>query len=175
MIYEEVLLLGTGGQGVVLLGRLIGQAATAAGYFSTQKASYSSAVRGDMPVSSGIVISEKPIRYPFVSHADVFIAMNGTGIETYEKYLDNLSLFLYDPINVSKTYIPKPIPVPATETARKLGNPLVANTVMLGAFAHVTPFILTDVFIDTLKNFIRKRHLEVNLKAFEAGRHLMQA
>ncbi|MFX0200453.1 MAG: 2-oxoacid:acceptor oxidoreductase family protein [Candidatus Hodarchaeota archaeon] len=174
MINEEVLLLGTGGQGVVLFGRLIGQAATAAGYFSTQKATYSSAVRGDMPVSSSIIISEKPIRYPFVRHADIFIAMNGTGIETYEKYLDNLSLFLYDPLNVSKTYNPKPIPVPATETARKLGNSLVANTVMLGAFAHVTPFILPDVFIDTLKKNIRERHFEVNLKAFEAGLHLMQ-
>ena len=161
MIHKEVLMLGTGGQGVVLLGRLVGMAATAAGYFSTQKASYSSAVRGDLPVSCGIIISENPIRYPFVSHANIFIAMNETGILSYDKYLNRLEVFLYDPITVSTTYGSKSIPVPATEAARKIGSPMVANTVMLGAFSQVASFIPAEIFIDTLKKNLRKRHWDV--------------
>lgn len=173
MIHQEVIALGTGGQGVVLLGRLIGMAATNAGFFSTQKASYSSAVRGDLPVSSDVVISEQPIRFPFLSRADIFIAMNGAGIDKYEQFLNSLDVFLYDPESVSKTISPKPIPVPAAETARNLGVPVVANTVMLGAYSQLSPFVPAEVFINTLKQNIPERHWEVNVKAFEAGRQVI--
>lgn len=174
MIHKEVISLGTGGQGVVLLGRLIGMAATNAGFFSTQKASYSSAVRGDLPVSSDVIISERPVRFPFLSKADIFIAMNGAGIDKYAPFLNQLEVFLYDPTTVSTTISPKPVSVPAAETARDLGVPVVANTVMLGAFSQFASFIPSEIFVETLKQNLPERHWEVNLKAFEAGQRAVQ-
>ncbi len=175
MIHKEVIALGTGGQGVVLLGRLIGIIATNAGFYSTQKAAYSSAVRGDLPVSCDVIISEQSIRFPFLNNADVFIAMNGAGVDTYNHLSTKLEAFLYDPTTVSNPISSNPISVPAAKTASDLGNPVVANTVMLGALSQFMPFIPSKVFIDTLKSYIPERHRETNVKAFEAGRQATQA
>ncbi len=64
--------------------------------------------------------------------------------------------------------------VKAPVVANRLGNPLVANTVILGAVSRLLPFpealwqqVLTDLF--------REKYLEVNLQAFAEGRRLVQA
>ena len=144
MIHKEVIALGTGGQGVVLLGRLIGMIATNAGFYSTQKAAYSSAVRGYLPVSCDVIISEQSIRFPFLNNADVFIAMNGAGVDKYKPLLTDLEVFLYDPTTVSNPISSNPIPVPAfpaiigqkSVSGSPLGSPSTINQMLEFSARH---------------------------------------
>lgn len=59
--------------------------------------------------------------------------------------------------------------VPALKTARELGNVRVANVVMMGALSKHTD-IPSEIWLAAIETLVPKRVLEVNLKAFEAGR-----
>ncbi len=53
--------------------------------------------------------------------------------------------------------------------ANRLGNPLVANTVVLGAVSTLLPFP-EEIWHQVLEELFRTKHLEVNLRAFAEGR-----
>ncbi len=61
--------------------------------------------------------------------------------------------------------------VNAPAVANRLGNPLVANTVVLGAASTLLPFP-EDLWQRVLTDLFRRKYLEVNLQAFAEGRRL---
>lgn len=60
-------------------------------------------------------------------------------------------------------------PIPATKIATILGNRIVANIVILGAFVAKTKLIKPEFVIKALKKKVKKEFLDINLKAFEKG------
>ncbi len=64
--------------------------------------------------------------------------------------------------------------VNAPAVANRLGNPLVANTVVLGAASTLLPFP-EDLWQRVLTDLFRRKYLEVNLQAFAEGRRLAHA
>lgn len=58
--------------------------------------------------------------------------------------------------------------VDALNIALALGNARVMNIVMLGAFAPLTE-VNKDIWEDVIKAMVPKKHIEINLKAFEKG------
>jgi 2-oxoglutarate ferredoxin oxidoreductase subunit gamma len=65
--------------------------------------------------------------------------------------------------------------VPATRAAEELGEPRVANVIMLGAFLRVRPIVSTDSLVGAMRLFAPKgkEHLiEVNVRALERGAEL---
>ena len=63
--------------------------------------------------------------------------------------------------------------LPASQTARDLGDARMANVVMLGALSTLLP-IEQEVWEKTLKLRIPAKYLDGNLKAFESGYDAMQ-
>jgi len=61
------------------------------------------------------------------------------------------------------------VAVPAADIAERLGNPIVANMVMLGAFTAKTGLITLDQLRGAVKTLMRPQFHEINLKAIEAG------
>ncbi len=59
--------------------------------------------------------------------------------------------------------------IPALETARNLGNVRTANVVMMGALSRHMG-IPVEVWRAAIEALVPRKALEVNLKAFEAGR-----
>ncbi len=64
--------------------------------------------------------------------------------------------------------------VNAPAVANRLGNPLVANTVVLGAASTLLPFP-EDLWQRVLTDLFRRKYLEINLQAFAEGRRLAQS
>jgi 2-oxoglutarate ferredoxin oxidoreductase subunit gamma len=61
------------------------------------------------------------------------------------------------------------IPVPAADLAEKLGNPIVANMIILAAYTKMTGIIGLDQLRDSVKALMRSQFHDLNLKAIEAG------
>jgi 2-oxoisovalerate ferredoxin oxidoreductase beta subunit len=163
---------GFGGQGVLLLGMALAEAGMRSGLHVSWLPSYGPEMRGGT-AHCHVNLSGRTIGSPLVSRPTVLVSMNGPSLERFLPEVEPKGLVLY---NVS--LIPEPVTrpdvemlgVPATGLADQLGSTLLANMVMLGAYAEWSQVISTEAARVALETIIkRKELLEADLKAIEAG------
>ena len=171
---EKVILAGLGGQGMMLLGRLIAHALMLEGKNVTFFPSYGTEVRGGTAYYH-LTVSEEEIFSPVIEEADALIMMN---LPSYLKFKDFLKpdskLFLNSSMidkidNETNVDIYR---IPATKIANDIGNIVASNMVMLGAYNEVKNLVSIPVFLSCLKNVLSGRKepfYEVNKLAIERG------
>ncbi len=169
---KQALICGYGGQGIVLAGTILGQAAFNDGKWVGGTNSYGAASRGGA-CRSEVVISGQPIIFPYVIEVDVLIAMYQTA---YDKYIGDVrregGVVVYDDRFVAPCKVDgiRQVPVPATRTAlEELKSELVANVVMLGAVVEITGLVTKDALRSAVAETVAERLRELDLKAVEAG------
>lgn len=168
----EIRLAGFGGQGIIRAGLML---ATAACIYGDKNAvetqSYGPESRGGA-CKSEVVISDEEIDFPKVSKPDILIAMSQ---EAYNRYVDTLKkrgTLLLDSDLVPKQKENLEIQVseiPATKIAEELGNTIVANVVMLGAFTSITNLVEVEAMKKSILDNVPKKTEKLNLSAFEKG------
>ncbi|HEX9882726.1 MAG TPA: 2-oxoacid:acceptor oxidoreductase family protein [Desulfobaccales bacterium] len=167
----EIRLAGSGGQGLILAGVILAEAAGLYdGKFVCQTQSYGPAARGGASMAE-VVISDAEIDYPKALHPDVLLAMNQQSLEAYVVDLQPGGLLLVDATLVRE--IPdhhRVFAIPFTEIAREqVGQVMTANIVALGALALLTG----AVTLESLKTAVLARvppgTAELNQKALAAG------
>jgi len=168
------MILGRGGQGVLLAGYILGLAvAKYMGYYVTQTEYYGAETRGGETRSEVVVSDEGEICYPKVRRADIIILMYDSGfISNYKYAITKSTLIIYDPILVRRLNVEaKTLPVPATRIAEEnLKSKLPANMVMLGALASVNERIVTlNALKNALSEVVKSTWLELNIRAVELG------
>jgi 2-oxoglutarate ferredoxin oxidoreductase subunit gamma len=173
-VTEKVILAGFGGQGMMLAGRLLAQAAMLDGKYITFFPSYGTEVRGGT-AHYHLIVSTEEIYSPVVEIADDLLIMNQP---SYLKFKGRLkpggSFFLNSSMvaqfeNDNEHTIFK---IPATEAASDLGNVLVSNMVMTGAYNAIKEFVPTDKLLECLKGMLtgKKASLfEINRLAIKRG------
>lgn len=144
---EKIIIAGFGGQGIMYLGKLICQAGMRMGLNVTYIPSYGAEVRGGT-ANCHVVLSDRTIASPVVGSATTLIIMNEPSLLKFESSLSPDGLLL---LNSSLIKI-KPKrndiriePVPATETAHRLGDVRVANVVMLGRYLRCRDLLSVDI------------------------------
>ncbi|NQT05020.1 MAG: 2-oxoacid:acceptor oxidoreductase family protein [Dehalococcoidia bacterium] len=169
---KQALICGYGGQGIVLAGTILGQAAFNDGKWVGGTNSYGAASRGGA-CRSEVVISGQPIIFPYVIEVDVLIAMYQTA---YDKYIGEVrregGIVVYDDrfVTLDKVDGVRQVPVPATRTAlEELKSELVPNVVMLGAVVEITGLVTKDALRSAVAETVAERLRELDLKAVEAG------
>ena len=172
---KQVRLSGTGGQGVLLAGALLGEAGVIEGRWVSGSNSYGAQARGS-GCKAEIVFSSAPIDYPHLTAADFFVAMSQS---TYDLYAPDVKegtgVILYDEglVKPEEDRGVRQIGIPATEQAlKKLNNKQGANIVLLGAFVEKTGIVSPKAIQKAMKIHVSERFRELNLKAFEIGREL---
>src|SRR3989344_3654573 len=132
---EELIIAGAGGQGILLIGKIICLAAMEEDKYTIRFPSYGPAMRGGEATCTVIVSSEE-IGSPISDHPDSLIVMNRPSLK-FVKLLKpggllilNKSLADWD---ASRKGI-KVVEIRASEIAQKIGSPMSANLVMLGAY-----------------------------------------
>lgn len=165
----EILASGFGGQGVVRLGQIVGLAAVRQGFRVTMLKSHGTEQRGGY-VRAQVVISPEEIDSPIVEDPDFFCAFSSAAYKQFGHLIKD-GMVLYDPSSVqideSKEF--RQIAVAAKDTAvEKLGRPIYANTIMLGALTKAVGFLEKDKMLETVLDTIPK-FKEENKKAFEIG------
>ena len=168
---KEIRIAGFGGQGVVLSGLILGQAASIYDDgFSALTQSYGPEARGGS-CTAEVVISDEPIGYPYVQSPNVLIILSQ---EAYNKYSQDLpagALMIIDPdlVKPEPSQNPAPLSIPATRMARDMGRTVVANIIILGFLAAVSDLIPLEALKNSVLASVPKGTEEFNTKAFELG------
>jgi 2-oxoglutarate ferredoxin oxidoreductase subunit gamma len=135
-MHTEIVLAGFGGQGVLLIGKLLAYAGMRAGREVTWMPAYGPEMRGGT-CNCTVVLSDRPIGSPISKSPDGLIALNLPSLEKFEAAVRpggilvlNSSLIRRMPARTEVVAVP----VAANEVAMACGNAKAANMVALGAY-----------------------------------------
>ena len=166
----EILVSGFGGQGVVRLGQIVGTAAVSQGFRVTMLKSHGTEQRGGY-VRTQVVLSKEEIDSPLVEEPDYFCSFSSAAYKQFGHMMKD-GVVLYDPamVEIDENKPFQQFAIPAKDTAiEKLGRPIYANIIMLGALAKAAEEVLDkDNMLETMLGIIPKFHDE-NRNAFEMG------
>ncbi len=167
---KEIRICGFGGQGVILAGFIIGKAASVfENYQAVQSQSYGPEARGGA-ARSEVIISDKKIGYPRPLSVDIFLAMSQEAFDSYRGDIRDDTVIVVDPDLVKKHDIGRPLyKVKALKIAEELGNKIVTNIVMVGAFTSISGLLKPDAVKESVIDSVPKRFIDLNIKAYERG------
>jgi indolepyruvate ferredoxin oxidoreductase beta subunit len=185
--------VGVGGQGVILIATIIGKAALKAGYSVRGAETHGMAQRGGSVISHIRLGCEFGPMVP-VAGADILLALEPAEALRYAHYLSEDGVALVNlnpvlPITVTTGLAKYPpleeILAPlqrtcrtvktldATKIAAKAGNRQAMNVVMLGVLTRYIP-LKEELLIESIGEMVPAKFLEVNRRAFEFGKLEME-
>lgn len=187
MTSMNIMIVGVGGQGTLLASRVIGLAALSFGLDVKVSEIHGMAQRGGSVVTF-VKIGNK-VRSPVIEEnsADIILAFEQLEALRNEKYLIKNGRMIIntqkiDPMPVATGKISYPgdicetlskknkiTMINALEIAKTCGSGKTANIVMLGAMSLYLDFD-DDTWINAMKDVIPEKYLNVNIKAFTAGK-----
>lgn len=168
---SEILLSGSGGQGLITAGQILADAVVREGKNTVQTQSYGPEARGGA-CRSEIIISEEEIDYPKVTKPNILLVMSQEALLKYVGKLDAGGTLIID-----TTYIQDVPPtaarvfaLPYSRIAREcLGKEMVANIVALGALAALTGIVTKESLQSALMSRIPPGTEALNQKALDLG------
>lgn len=132
---NEIIIAGFGGQGVLLAGTLLAQAAIEQGLHTTWFPSYGAEMRGGT-ANSTVVVSTDEIGSPLAFNPNALIALNEPSLNKFMPRMIEGSVIIANSsiISPEKEFKIKPVFVPVTDIADKeIKNVRTANLVAVGA------------------------------------------
>ncbi len=174
-LYEEMVMAGFGGQGIVLAGKLLAQTAMRAGLEVTYMPSYGAEVRGGT-ANCMVIVSSKPIACPVVDNPNSLVICNKASLGKFAPRLKPGGLLVFNNSLIQKVHsVPDGVEVlgvPVDELAAEAGSSKSANMVMLGAYlgrrGHLTP----EQAAEALPDILPERHykmIPINAEALRRG------
>jgi len=174
---ERIIIAGSGGQGVMLLGKVIAEAAMQQGFQVVYLPAYGPEVRGGTSHCM-VTISDQVIGSPYISKADVLIILNNPSLERFKNKVQNNGLLILNS-SLAKTEAYAKVKVlqfPFTDLALKLGNVKVANMVALGVYLLAKKIIKKENILKVFKFMApagNLKILEINELALKEGGRLI--
>ncbi len=168
-IKHKIIVTGFGGQGIVLAGKILGQAAALGDdKESTLVQSYGPESRGGACCAQ-VIISNEIIQYPYITSPDVLICMSQAA---YDKYKDSLKpdgILLTDKSLVTPNGDRDFYSIPSTKMAEEIGRKMMANIIMLGFATAIAGLTSKPAMEDAVTSSVPKGTEEKNIKAFTRG------
>jgi len=170
---EEMLFAGFGGQGIMLMGKLIAEAGLREGLHVMWMPSYGAEVRGGTAYSM-TKVSEGEIASPIIAHPDILVVMNRPSLVKYQATVKDGGFLIANKTMAGDVDAAKGVDVvnkPLTEIASKLGNVRAANMVAVGAIAKRSRLISLKNVLASLDDVFKDKPdlAALNRKAVEAG------
>lgn len=171
----EIRIAGFGGQGVVTIGRILGEAFSIyEGKNSVNTHSYGPESRGGA-CRAEVVVSDGEIHYPHVRKADLFIALSQVALDTYIADLKEGGMILIDPRsvkNVPDKHKYRVYEVPTMTIAHEIGGVKFQNSVALGAVYRLIAHMIKDSSLrQAISGNVPPETVGINIEAFERGVH----
>ncbi len=187
----DILIVGVGGQGVLLASEIISEVAMHAGLDVKKSEIHGMSQRGGV-VTSHVRIGPK-VYSPTIQQGEVDILMGfekaealrfagwmkakGTVIVSHTTLVPAIVTstkglhYPEDAIDDLKTKVHNVIDVEADKIAAELGNPRLVNTILIGVLSNLLPFD-EKLWTDTIKSQVKEKFVAVNLQAFARGRSI---
>jgi 2-oxoglutarate ferredoxin oxidoreductase subunit gamma len=168
---REIRIAGFGGQGVVLAGNIVGQAAAVYDkQYAAFTQNYGPEARGGS-CTAEVVAAEEPIGYPYLTKPQIVVILSQDAYTKYGKDLPAETQLIIDPDLVK----PEPsqthpyLTVPSNRMAREMGRVVVANIILLGFLAAVSDFVSVEALRKSVLASVPRGTGELNMKAFDLG------
>lgn len=172
--YQDVIIAGFGGQGVMLIGNLLAQAGMEHGLEVSFIPVYGAEMRGGT-ANCTVVLDEHPIGSPLVREPLSTIILNEPSLSKFQSRLAadgvqivNASLVAQNLLDASK----RTVYIPVNDIAHELGNVKMANMVALGAWLKATGALPLNVVQDALNRVVSAHYaklISANANALEQG------
>lgn len=189
----SVVLVGVGGQGILLASEIVAQAAVAAGFDVKTNEVHGMAQRG------GSVIAQ--IRYGEKVYSPLVARHTARVLGSLERIegLRNIDYLAEDGLAVVSSqqiipvtastggtpypdvdeellshYFPRLVYLDAVELATELGNAKTANTILLGAMSTKLD-LPEEAWLEAIRRSVKEKFVEINIQAFRRGREIAQS
>lgn len=177
-IRYDVRLAGVGGQGLILAGMMLGEAACIFGSLNAvQTQSYAPLVRG-APSMSLVVISDRAIDFPLVEAADILLALVQDAFDEHVGTVRAGGIVIVEETAVNTAAASasvRTLRVPLARSAAQCGAPPIAATMVgLGMVCRLTGVISDDAIRQAVALRVPREQRDSNLAALEAGFALAQ-
>lgn len=178
MTYETIM-AGFGGQGLLFSGKVLAHAALLEGKELSWLPSYGPEMRGGT-CNCSVIVSDEPVGSPIIARPNVLMVMNEPSLDKFEETVAPGGTVFVDSSLVPRKVIRTDVEcvyIPATEMAKQMGAPSLANMILLGAIAEKLGCVGFDTVVESLKHTISARKadlLEYNIKAVGAGRDFIR-
>ena len=190
MDVTSILLVGVGGQGIVLASKILAHCAFTAGFMVKESELHGMAQRGGSVISH--VRFGKDVYSPLIptGQADFMVALEELEGLRYTYFLRPSAQIILNAKQVVPSIIipgdaryPEKVrqrmedqgfrvnAIKALDIARELGNLKVENIILVGALSSYLPFALAD-WEKTIEESVPSKTAEINIKAFKTGREL---
>lgn len=166
----EVRLAGEGGQGMILAGIILAEAAAIYdGKMVVQTQSYGPEARGGASKSE-VVIADGEIDHPEVLSADVVVTLSQEAFDKYAASLKPGGLLIVDSEKVAHVPVAEAVKIPISRLAfEATGKTITANTVALGVLVGLTGVVSRQAIEKAVAARAPRGTEEMNHKALEAG------
>lgn len=166
---KNIRLCGSGGQGIMTAGEILGKAASVFHDLqAVQTQSYGPEARGGA-ARSEVIISDREIGYCGLPETQYMMVMSQSAFDKYSFDLTEDAVVVLDPDLVPYAEYEGAVKVPATRIAEQMGNKIVANIVMVGAFNAAAGLVPEQALESSVVDSVPKRFTELNVNALKEG------
>jgi 2-oxoglutarate ferredoxin oxidoreductase subunit gamma len=171
---REIIIAGFGGQGVMSVGKTLVEAGMEEGLEVSWVPSYGPEMRGGT-ANCSVILSPQTIGSPIVSNPTELIAMNEPSLAKFVDSVQPGGFIFLNGMDIHPEKVPedvKVINVPCGEIAARLGNPKVANMVMLGAYVGATEALKVETIEEMIHEMFtgkKAKLVPLNLEALHRG------
>ncbi|MBS4015721.1 MAG: 2-oxoacid:acceptor oxidoreductase family protein [Candidatus Latescibacteria bacterium] len=167
---KEIRLAGTGGQGLILAGVIL---AEAAGVYEGKKViqtqSYGPEARGGAS-KTDVIISDQEILYPKARNVDILVCLSQKSCDSYLHDLVEDGVAIYDNFYVKNCASNHCFGLPlSVKTRGKFNREIFMNIVLLGALSEITKITQLDSLKKAIQSHVPAATLENNLQALDLG------
>ncbi len=173
-ITEDIIIAGFGGQGIMMLGKVIAQAGMLSGLHVTWIPKYGAEVRGGT-AHCMVRVSSSEIASPLVSEPSLLVVMNKPSLIKFENLVQPEGAVVINTSLCDEAVGRNDLsicPIPATDIADTIGAMKGANMVALGALLKLRPFLELSLVVSALKAILpsyRHKYIPLNEKALYEG------
>lgn len=166
----EIRLSGSGGQGLILAGIILAQAAAVYDRKKVvQTQSYGPEARGGASRAE-VIISNSEIDYPKVTRPKLFLSLTQESFDKYSGDLEENAIIIVDDTINTGTIEGHILKRPILKTAKEdLGRILVANIISLGICVAASGVVSQGAIEKAVLSRVPKGTGELNLKALKCG------
>jgi 2-oxoglutarate ferredoxin oxidoreductase subunit gamma len=175
----EVVMAGFGGQGLMLIGKLLAEASMDEGKEVCWLPSYGPEMRGGT-ANCTVVVSDQPVASPVINTPQSLIVMNRPSLDKFGSQVKPGGLILINSsmidIGTGRDDVTE-VRIPANDEARAVGTDRSANMIMLGAYVAITGICSLGAVIKWMEHQFETKQqvIDVNRKALERGFELGKA
>jgi 2-oxoglutarate ferredoxin oxidoreductase subunit gamma len=170
---NDVIMAGFGGQGILLIGKMLAYAGMREGKEVSWLPSYGPEMRGGT-ANCTVVISDRPVGSPVIQSPRAVVAMNLPSLDKFEPDVRKGGLLLVNTSLIERKTTRNDvtvIEVPANQIANELGNRRGANMVALGAYLGATDAVSVDGIVEVIRETFAAKPgvVDININALHRG------